>query len=106
MLFRSLLTTEVMQAELDEMTAMIEPELYKHYQKWAGESDTRILNMDSPATASGSIRYWQQRVDRLRNTVMVYRPYRFWGLVQTQFNLSDRQMISYFGERPANPDQK
>ena len=99
------LTTERMQAELDEMTAMIEPELNKHYQKWAGDPDTKIMNIDSPTTASGSIRYWRQRVDRLRNTVMVYRPYRFWGMVQEQFQLSNQQMIEYFGERPADPDQ-
>lgn len=100
------LTTEVMQAELDEMTAMIQPELNKHYQKWAGDPDTKIMNIDSPTTASGSIRYWQQRVDRLRNTVMVYRPYRFWGMVQEQFKLSNQQMEYYFGPRPADPDQK
>ena len=99
------LTTERMQAELDEMTAMIEPELNKHYQKWAGDPDTKIMNMDSPTTASGSIRYWRQRVDRLRNTVMVYRPYRLWGMVQEQFQLSNQQMINYFGPRPADPDQ-
>ena len=100
------LTTERMQAELDEMTAMIEPELNKHYQKWAGDPDTKIMNIDSPTTASGSIRYWRQRVDRLRNTVMVYRPYRFWGMVQEQFQLSNQQMLDYFGPRPADPDQK
>ncbi len=100
------LTTDVMQTELDEMTPMIEPELNKHYQKWAGEADTRILNMDSPSTASGYIRYWRQRVDRLRNTVMVYRPYRLWGMVQEQFQLSNQQMLDYFGPRPADPDQK
>ena len=94
-----------MQQELDEMTAMIEPELNKHYQKWAGDPDTKIMNIDSPTTASGSIRYWRQRVDRLRNTVMVYRRYRFSGMVQDQFQLSNQQMIEYFGERPADPDQ-
>ncbi len=100
------LTTEVMQKELDEMTAMIEPELNKHYQKWAGDPDTKIMNIDSPTTASGSIRYWRQRVDRMRNTVMVYRPYRLWGMVQEQFKLTNDQMLQYFGPRPADPDQK
>ena len=64
------------------------------------------MNMDSPTTASGSIRYWRQRVDRLRNTVMVYRPYRLWGMIQEQFKLTDQQMNAYFGAKPANPDQK
>jgi hypothetical protein len=64
------------------------------------------MNIDSPTTASGSIRYWRQRVDRMRNTVMVYRPYRLWGMVQEQFQLSNQQMLDYFGPRPADPDQK
>ena len=98
------LTTEVMINELDECTAIIEPELNRHYQKWAGAPDTKYLNMDSPTTASGYIRYWRQRVDRMKET-MLYRPYRLWGYVQEQFQLTDTQMASYFGPRPADPSK-
>ena len=100
-----LLPSEVMIQELDECCAIIEPELNMHYQRWAGAEDTKYLNSDSPTSASGLFRYWRQRVERMKET-MTYRPYKFWGLVQTQFQLSDLQMVEYFGNRPANPDQK
>ena len=99
------LTTEVMIQELDECCAMIKQELPMHYQRWAGHPDMKYLNSDSPSSASGLMRYWQQRVDRMKNT-MLYRPYKFWGLVQDQFQLTDLQMNDYFGPRPANPDEK
>ncbi len=97
------LTTEVMQAQVDECVAQVEPELQRHYQRWEGNADTKILNSDSPSSAAGLLRYWRQRVDRLKN-VMNLRPYRFWGFVQEQFKLSDTEMIHYFGERPADPE--
>ena len=36
---------------------------------------------------------------------MTYRPYKLWGQIQTQFQLSDLQMDQYFGPRPANPEK-
>ena len=99
------LTTEVMIAQLDECVAQIEQELPMHYQRWAGNPDTRIINSDSPSSAAGLLRYWRQRVDRLKN-VMTLRPYRLWGYVQEQFQLSDLQMAHYFGPRPADPEAK
>ncbi len=97
------LTTEVMQKELDEATARIYPELKRHYARWAPYKEPTI-SIDSPTTAEGYMRYWQVRVDRMRNETMVYRPYRLWGFVQEQFGLTKDQMIYYFGDRPANPD--
>lgn len=96
------LTTEVMIAQLDECTALIKPELSMHYARWAPYKEPTI-NSDSPTTASGYLRYWQVRVDRMKET-MRYRPYKFWGLVQEGFSLSQAEMLHYFGERPANPD--
>ena len=95
------LTTDVMIRELDECTAIIQPELKWHYERWASHPDTRIINKDSPASADGYLRYWQIRVDRAKN-VMRKRPYFFWGFVQDEFKLSNEEMIHYFGERPAN----
>ena len=97
------LTTEVMIAQLDECVAQIETEMPMHFQRWAGYADTRIINSDSPSSASGLLRYWRQRVDRLKN-VMTLRPYKFWGLFQDEFKLSNQQMEHYFGPRPANPE--
>ena len=97
------LTSEVMIAQLDECVAMIETEMPMHFQRWAGYEDTRIINSDSPSSASGLQRYWLQRVNRMKN-VMNLRPYRLWGYVQEQFKLSDQEMIYYFGARPADPN--
>ena len=100
-----ILTSDVMIQELEECTALIEPELTMHYQRWAGHPDTKYLNSDSPSTASGLMRYWRQRVERMKETMQL-RPYKFWGLVQTQFKLSDLDMEHYFGPRPADPSKK
>ena len=48
------------------------------------------------------MRYWQVRVNRMRNETMAARPYKLWGFIQKFWELSDAQMIQYFGERPAN----
>lgn len=96
------LTTEVMISELDECTAMIQPELRRHYDRWAQYKEPAI-NIDSPTTMEGYLRYWETRVNRMKDT-MTRRPYLFWGFVQNQFGLTNEQMIYYFGARPANPD--
>jgi hypothetical protein len=49
------------------------------------------------------MRYWRQRVDRMKN-VMNWRPWRLWGFVQEQFELTDAEMLHYLGPRPASPD--
>ena len=98
------LTSEVMIQQLDECTAMVYPELARHYARWAPYKENTI-NSESPTTADGYMRYWQQRVNRMKNT-MNRRPYFFWGFVQDQFKLTTNQMVSYFGPRPANPDTK
>ena len=96
------LTTDVMINELNECTAIISPELPMHYARWAPYKENTI-NSDSPITAHGYMRYWQQRVNRMKDT-MRRRPYLFWGYFQDEFKLTDAQMTHYFGERPANPD--
>ena len=68
------LTVERMQAMLDECAAIIKPELPYHYARWAPYKEPTI-NSDSPTTGDGYMRYWQLRVDRMRNETMVYRPY-------------------------------
>ena len=95
------LTPEVMIRTLDECTAIVYPELPRHYSRWAPYKEPTI-NVESPTTSDGYMRYWQQRVNRMKNT-MNKRPYYFWGFVQTQFNLTNSQMLLYFGERPAQP---
>ena len=87
---------------LDECTAIIRPELRWHYNRWAPYKEPTI-NIDSPTTAEGYLRYWEQRVNRMRNETMAARPYRLWGFIQQFWGLSDAQMLQYFGPRPAAP---
>lgn len=96
------LSVEAMQSMLDECTAIIKPELQMHYARWAPYKEPTI-NSDSPTTSEGYMRYWQVRVNRMRNETMLNRPYKLWELIQKQFALTNSQMVHYFGERPAKP---
>ncbi len=95
-------TTDHMIAKLDEMTALIEPELSLHYSRWAEYTDKAII-AEAPNTPEGALRYWKERVRRLREETIRYRPPRFYDMVQKQFKLTDDQMLHYFGEKPLLP---
>ena len=92
------LTSDVMRAKLDELVAILEPEMPMHFARWA-EFNLKAINVESPTTPDGALRYWRQRINRLQNTI-AWRPYVLYGLVQEQFKLSNAQMIDYFGQRP------
>ena len=94
-------TTDFMTQELDKMVAMIEPEMSLHFARWAEETD-KAITFDNPTTPEGALRYWNTRLNRLRN-VLKKRPTLFYEMVQEQFNLSDAQMVTYFGEKPPMP---
>ena len=96
-----LYTTEHMLAKLDEMVALIEPEMPLHFARWAEFVDKAIIS-EVPNTPEGGLRYWRQRVDRLRN-VMKKRPNLLYGFIQNQFKLSNDQMVHYFGPKPPMP---
>ncbi len=97
-----LFTTDFMLQELDVMVARIEPEMTLHFARWAEETD-KAITFDNPVTPEGAIRYWNQRLDRLRN-VLKKRPTYFYEMIQEQFGLSNSQMIPYFGDKPPLPD--
>ena len=82
----------------DEMAATLEPEMALHFARWAEENDKNI-NMDSPTTPEGAMRYWNTRLDYTRN-VLKKRPTYFYEMVQDYWNLSDDQMLIYFGPNP------
>ena len=65
-------TTEFMLEELDKLIAIIEPEMALHFSRWAEETD-KAITYDNPTTPEGALRYWNQRLDRLRN-VLKKRP--------------------------------
>ena len=95
------LTTDVMIKTLDAMVKLIEPEMQLHWTRWGEENDKMVID-EVPTTIDGAYRYWEKRVERLRNTCRL-RPNRLWQFTQDAFNLTNDEMIHYFGEKPELP---
>lgn len=95
------LTTEVMLRQIDTCYALLEPEMMMHFDRWAA-LNLKSISSDQPQTVDGCLRYWNTRVDRLRNVVKK-RPTFCWDQVKEWFKLTDAQMIDYFGPRPDIP---
>ena len=98
-LFQTVFTPEAIMPLFDSMIAQIEPELGMHFNRWAEEMPKQI-SFDVPKNPAGAYNYWVTRVDRTKN-VINSRPYLFWKQIQDFFKLSDAQMETYFGPRPA-----
>ena len=95
-------TTEYMLEILEPLVDQITPEMTLHWARWGEENDQYVIS-EVPVTSDGAYRYWEKRVNRLRNVVKK-RPNLLWGFVQDSFSLSNAQMVEYFGERPEMPD--
>ena len=95
------LTTERMMGVLDELVALIEPEMELHWDRWGEENDKYVIS-EVPTTAEGAYRYWQKRVERLRNVIRK-RPTRVWEFTRKAFSLSKKDMEKYFGPQPPMP---
>ena len=91
-------TTEYMLSILEPMVDQIEAEMPLHFARWAEETDPAIIS-EVPNTPDAALRYWEGRIDRLRNTC-TWRPHYLWGYIKDAFELTDQQMIDYFGEQP------
>ena len=94
-------TTERMLAQIDECYQIIKPEMAMHYDRWA-EQNLKSISFDQPQTKDGCLRYWESRVERLRN-VARKRPAYCWRQVAEYFKLTDAQMEQYFGPIPLIP---
>ncbi len=94
-------TTKVMTDTFNELAVKIEQEMPLHFARWA-ELNEKTINVDSPLTAEGAMRYWQTRLNRSRNIFKI-RPNYFYGFIQDYFHLSDATMMEYFGEKPPIP---
>ena len=95
------LTTERMLEVLEPMVEEITPEMELHWARWGEENDKMVFS-DVPTTVDGAYRYWEKRVDRLRN-VIKKRPTLLWEMVQAAFEQTDAQMEMNFGPKPDMP---
>ncbi len=95
-------TTDFMMNVFNEMAATLEPEMAMHFNRWAEEND-KAINVDSPTTPEGAMRYWNTRLEYTRN-VLKKRPRYFYEMVQERFELTDDQMVIYFGVKPELPE--
>ena len=91
-------TTERMLAQIDECYRILEPEMEMHFDRSAAEN-LKNISFDQPKTKDGCIRWWNQRVTRLRNIVRK-RPAYCWRQVAEWFGMTDAQMTYYFGPIP------
>ncbi len=91
-------TTEKMLEILNPLVELITPEMELHWARWGEENDKMVIS-EVPTTVEGAYRYWEKRVDRLRNTLKK-RPAALWDMTQNAFNLTNSQMNEYFGKKP------
>lgn len=94
-------TVEKMLAQVDECYQTMLPEMNMHFERWAA-FNLKNISSDQPQTVDGSFRYWNSRIDRLYNVIRK-RPRHAWVQVKEWFNLSDAQMLEYFGPKPEFP---
>ena len=94
-------TTEVMLAQIDQCLSEIEPEMKLHFARWAEEHDQMVIS-EWPTTIDGAYRYWESRVSRLRNIVRG-RPHYLWEMVRDELQVSNEDMLKYFGPQPELP---
>ncbi|MBQ9210808.1 MAG: lamin tail domain-containing protein [Clostridia bacterium] len=95
------LTTQTMLEILEPLVEQITPEMELHWARWGEENDQMVLS-EVPTTVDGAYRYWEKRVERLRN-VCRKRPTYLWEMVQNAFDLTNAQMVEYLGEKPDMP---
>ncbi len=94
-------TTEHMLNVLEPLVELITPEMELHWARWGEENDKMVIE-EVPVTVDGAYRYWEKRVERLRNVCRL-RPTRLWEMTQNVFNLTNQEMVRYFGEKPEMP---
>ena len=97
------LTTKAMLDILEELADLIRPEMELHWSRWGEENDPMVIS-DVPTTVDGAKRYWEKRIERLRNVVRK-RPTLLWEYTQDAFNLTNAEMEHYFGPKPEMPPE-
>ena len=97
----NIITTDVILDEINACQAILKPEMDMHFARWA-EYNLKSIDVDQPQSKDGALRYWESRVNRLRN-VARKRPAYCWRQVAEWFKLTDAQMEHYFGPIPIMP---
>ncbi len=100
-MFFQYFTTERMLDQLEICYNTIKPEMRLHWDRWAAQN-LKNISSEQPNTPDGAMRWWESRVERLRNVIRK-RPRHCWVQVQDWFKLTDQQMMEYFGPKPAFP---
>ena len=90
------LPTETMQAALDDCATMIEAEMPAHFDRWAAQH-VPAINHELPNEPAAALEYWRGRIARMRDGTMTMRPYYVYIQTQEAFNLTDEEMLRYFG---------
>ncbi len=103
-LFQTVLTTENMTNLFNEMIAEIKPEMQMHMQRWAAEVHPKV-SFDQPKNAEGGYNYWVSRCERMLTRIFPRRPYYIWQEIISYFNLTEEQMVAYFGPCPEKPEE-
>ena len=76
-------TTEHMLNVLEPLVDLIKPEMELHWARWGEENDKMVIS-EVPVTVDGAYRYWEKRVERLRNVIRK-RPTYLWEMMQNAF---------------------
>ena len=95
-------TTDYMLEVLKPLVELITPEMQLHWARWGEENDTFVI-AEVPTTVDGAYRYWEKRVERLRNVCRL-RPTYLWEFIQNAFDLTNQEMLKYFGSKPDFPE--
>ena len=89
-------TVETMQAKLDACVAGIEPEMMKHFRRWAPLHDQTFVP-EWPVDPVQAYDFWQARILRMRDKTIPARPGYVLEQVQAAFDLDEKEMQRYFG---------
>ena len=103
-LFQTVFTPEFLTKLFNEMILEIKPEMQMHFQRWAAELHPKI-GFDQPKNPEGAYNYWASRCERMITRIFNRRPYYIWQDAKSFFNLTDEELIAYFGPCPENPDK-
>lgn len=99
-------TTSLMQEVVDAENARIASALPAHMSRWVDEFRYALADeyRYSPADVQEALLYQQYRVYRLRDKTVVCRPWYVYDIVQSELNVSDEDMVRYFGGiKPEQP---